>query len=100
MTIPAPSADRFRRLGELFDAALALPSAQRAAFLRRACGTDVEMLAELEAMLRADDSQPTLAVAVREEARRLAGALAVEDSRLVPGARLGRYEIVAPLGAG
>ena len=99
MTSPAAPGERFRRVEELFHAALALPAHRRAAFLDEACGTDAALRAEVEALLHADASDPTFVAVVGGEARLLAES-AAEAPQLLPGSRLGRYEIVAPLGAG
>ena len=80
--------------------ALALPASDRAAFLAGAC-EDEEMRRRAESLLVDVDSAdafleaPALeaAAAILEESRRHAPAL-------TPGRRLGRYEILSPLGAG
>ena len=80
--------------------ALALPASDRAAFLAGAC-EDEEMRRRAESLLVDADSAdaflsaPALeaAAAILEESRRHAPAL-------TPGRRLGRYEILSPLGAG
>ena len=48
--MPAPPAERFRRLEELFEVAIATPREQRAAFLDQACGTDLQLRAEIDAL--------------------------------------------------
>jgi serine/threonine protein kinase len=54
---PTPQVpDRWLRLEELFHAASALAPADRADFLRRQCGDDRDMLAELEDLLASDSS--------------------------------------------
>ena len=80
--------------------ALAIPASDRAAFLAGAC-PDEEMRRRAESLLVDVDSAgafleaPALeaAAAILEESRRHAPAL-------TPGRRLGRYEILSPLGAG
>ena len=80
--------------------ALAIPASDRAAFLAGAC-PDEEMRRRAESLLVNADSAgafleaPALeaAAAILEESRRHAPAL-------TPGRRLGRYEILSPLGAG
>jgi hypothetical protein len=41
------AASRWRRIEALFDEAAALPAGERAAFLSRACGEDLEMRGEI-----------------------------------------------------
>ena len=80
--------------------ALAIPASDRAAFLAGAC-PDEEMRRRAESLLVDVDSAgafleaPALeaAAAILEESRKHAPAL-------TPGRRLGRYEILSPLGAG
>ena len=49
MTESAPPGERSRGLEELFDAAVGLPREERVAFLDRACGSDQQLRAEVEA---------------------------------------------------
>jgi formylglycine-generating enzyme required for sulfatase activity/tRNA A-37 threonylcarbamoyl transferase component Bud32 len=48
-------ASRWQRIEALFDQAAALPVAERAAFLSRACGEEPGMRAEVESLLAADE---------------------------------------------
>jgi hypothetical protein len=48
-------ARRWQRLQELFHAAVALPKAERGAFLERECADDVSLAAQVLAMVRADE---------------------------------------------
>jgi serine/threonine-protein kinase len=48
-------AERWRRIEALFDEAAALPAGERPAFLSRACGADLELRAEVESLLAADE---------------------------------------------
>ena len=58
---------RFKRVEELFDAALEMPAGRRYAYLERACGSDVELLDTVVRLLHhagppqspAADSDPT-----------------------------------------
>ena len=47
--------ERWRRVSELFDAALRLPSAERAAHLANVCGDDVALQREVQSLLDSDD---------------------------------------------
>ena len=47
--------ERAERLAELVEHAFELKGAERAAFLAQACGDDVELRAEVEALLREEE---------------------------------------------
>ena len=49
------ASERWHRMEALFDEASALPAGERAAFLTRACGEDLEMRADIESLLAADE---------------------------------------------
>lgn len=93
----------WQRLKELLAGALALPAIERAEFLSRACAADAELRRRAESLLlesrSVDDflESPALggAAALLNEARMLAPAAALRS-----GQRLGRYQILSPLGAG
>jgi hypothetical protein len=48
--------DHWQRIEELFYAALDLDPATRSAFLQEACGTDLELLKEVESLLGSSDT--------------------------------------------
>jgi hypothetical protein len=61
---PAPAAgvtqlgpERWHRLKELFAAALALPRAQRAAFVAGSCGNDAELHVRILELIRAAEGE-------------------------------------------
>jgi eukaryotic-like serine/threonine-protein kinase len=95
---PAMTPERYQRISELFDEALELAAEERAAFLRRACGADAELFAEVERLLanQAESgeflSRPALNVA--------AALLAQNQSPSEPGKQIKHYELLSPLGAG
>jgi serine/threonine protein kinase len=95
--------DRWRRIEALFDEAVKQPPSDRDAHLRRACAQDLELYREVTSLLSHDADGTT----DESWAARAAEALLEERSRLqpfavplTPGARLGPYEIAAPIGAG
>ncbi len=95
--VPAGSggAARRARLGELFDGALDLPAAERAAFLARACGDDVTLRREVEALLELAE-RPGLTARLA----RAAGGGTVSLAPVRPGDTLLQYRIEERLGTG
>jgi serine/threonine protein kinase/tetratricopeptide (TPR) repeat protein len=81
---------------ELFADAIELPEAERAEFLRRACGADAALLGEVKLLIQAHAggagflNMPTL------DSRRLVRALVGE----APGSLIGRYRLIQTLGEG
>jgi tetratricopeptide (TPR) repeat protein len=84
------SAERWRKIEDLFAAARKLDSQRRAAYLAEACGKDDGLRAQVEALFAADPG------ATAEIS--LAGGTA--SAPLGPGARLGPYQLEALLGEG
>jgi serine/threonine protein kinase len=100
--------ERNRRIEALFEAAVELPAAERAAFLERACGRDRAMRRELDALLAA---APPLASHGRSSARRRAPRDDADtditpsghprhDVELAPGTTVRQYELIRKLGSG
>lgn len=89
---------RWQQVEALFHAADELDPKARAAFLDRRCNGDLELRSEVESLLHSSDrasgflNKPILDV-VKEVANGPPPAL-------TPGSRLGRYSIIAKLGAG
>ncbi len=88
--------DRWKRLRELFDAALALPTSERSAFVARSCGDDSELRASLESLIEHSlDSGASFERAFAE---------AVEPAERVSadlsGRMLGRYRVAEKIGEG
>ncbi|WP_129648731.1 serine/threonine-protein kinase [Peristeroidobacter agariperforans] len=89
--------ERWHQIKDLFSAALEHPTADRAAFLDRTCGNDIELLAQVHSLLDAHES--SLGFIERP---------AIERAGLAPpfepwdwqGRRLGNYRIVSELGRG
>jgi eukaryotic-like serine/threonine-protein kinase len=90
--------ERWQRVNELYHATLERPATERAAFLEAACEGDDALRREVDSLLACDDeagsflAESAMGVAARELAQSPA------PSRV--GARLGSYELLAPLGAG
>lgn len=91
-------AERWKRIDELFHAAVALEGADRIAFIADACGGDASLREELERLIgahqRASGFMSTSAVA------HVIGALAADAGAQPPFARIGSYKIVRELGRG
>jgi tetratricopeptide (TPR) repeat protein/sugar lactone lactonase YvrE len=82
----------------LFTQALALPAAERAAFLREACGADAELLRRVETLLRVHEAGGDFL----EVAPRAAGAWRADQSTReeASGERIGRYRLLEKIGEG
>jgi serine/threonine-protein kinase len=93
--------DPWTRIDRIYHAALEQPAWDRAAFVRREADGDVELVAEIEALL-AYDERP--AAFMQHSAMELAArALASEPDRREPAeysGTIGSYEILRILGAG
>ena len=90
----ARPSDRWRRNSELFDGAAGQPAERRGAWLAAACQGDAELRREVESLLAEPASEATMGLA------QAAGVLDATPVALVPGQRLGAYEVLPPLGAG
>jgi hypothetical protein len=82
------NADRWKQIENCYHAAMRRPVPERAAFLAKACADDPELRGEVDSMLaqQADsflESAPLPAI-----------------KTLSPGAKLGNFEIVEPIGRG
>jgi len=94
------AADRWEHVFALFDAALARPEADRGAFLSSECGDDAHLRQEVESLLAAHgDAHGFLS------GRRLRNGADVDQSGpaspiLMPGMRLGVFEVESFVGAG
>jgi serine/threonine-protein kinase len=88
------SPERRQEIEALFEGALEREPAERSGLLDRACGDDVELRAEVEALLAAHER----AGGVLESDPTRAAAEAIASSPV--GERIGRYRILAELGRG
>jgi serine/threonine protein kinase len=95
MGTDSPAGAEASRLRELFDQAIGLDAAQRAAFLNEHCGKDVAMRGQLESLLEHDARAPGDFLSAA------AMALAADASEPVPPpSTIGRYRILSVLGHG
>jgi serine/threonine protein kinase len=113
------NADRYRKAGEIYHAALALPTERRAAFLEQSCAGDLDLLGDVESLLAAhasaghfiEELHPHVGTFL-DESRLAHGRPESRDgsideasadsteSWLTPGQHLGRYEVLDLLGSG
>ncbi|MEM1128237.1 MAG: serine/threonine-protein kinase [Bacteroidota bacterium] len=96
-------ADRWDRMEALFQAALERDEAEQRVFLDEACADDLQMAAEVWALLEADRSAHTLLDGLALDGLTLSDAFAgpeqpVEDG--LEGQRVGAYRVVRLLGRG
>ena len=86
-TSGAMTPERWDRIAEVFEAAVALPTDERVEFLDRACRDDHVVRAEVDAMLGAHDNVTPLRIEQR--------LLAPPETSLAPGTRVGPYRVDA-----
>jgi hypothetical protein len=89
--------ERLRRAREVFEAACAQQGSARNAALETGCGTDTELRATVERMIEANDEVHLILdhpLSLQKEKFLLSGGA------LVPGERIGDYEVVRELGSG
>src|SRR5262249_15133323 len=90
--------ERYRQVGEIYHAALAVETHKRTAFLDHACAGDAELRSEVESLIASNEQaedfidEPALVVA--------AELLAETDADALIGQTIARYRIDSLLGAG
>ena len=87
----------WQRIEAVFGAASTLPAAEQRAYVESACGDDASVHAEVLALLDSVEGSSAVLADVIGDAT--LGLLA-ESGPLQAGARLGAYEIIAPIGQG
>jgi serine/threonine protein kinase/tetratricopeptide (TPR) repeat protein len=95
MATPGKS-DFWKRLDDLFNQAMDMEPGARAEFVRRACGTDEGLRAELESLLRSAPASDGLENLVHGAAH----DFLVNKPTLAAGTRIAGYEVISLLGAG
>jgi serine/threonine protein kinase/TolB-like protein len=90
--------DRYRRIDEIFQAALELESRERALFISEACSGDAALLKEVEYLLASDGQQWELIGTPAFEM--VAPLLAKDQPALEAGDSIGHYQVVSLLGVG
>jgi tetratricopeptide (TPR) repeat protein len=92
-----PGTDRWRQIDALVERALDCPAAERDAFLAQACEGDEELRREVASLLAHDGDEKFLATPATAEA---AALLRGGDFPSLVGERVGRFTVLARLGAG
>src|SRR5262245_41404937 len=87
--------ERFRRLDEIYQAAMQRSPYERSMFLREWCGEDEELRLEVESLLAYESK----ALEFMETAP-VALASPPDTSPIVPGSKLSHYRIVEKIGSG
>ncbi|MBP6822797.1 MAG: serine/threonine protein kinase, partial [Acidobacteria bacterium] len=96
--------ERWQHIEQLFQSALELLPAERAAYLAKACGSDEELRHEVEALLVFQTGMSGVIQGAVQHAVGLAAGLldnSIEKARFTPGMTLNkRYRIIGQLGKG
>jgi len=96
--MPHVPTDRWRRIEELYHAAVARPSSQRSAFVAEACAGDDGLRRDVESLLAHEpESEHFLEAPALDVA---AQVMADEQNTFSAGQRVGSYTIRSPIGAG
>src|SRR6478736_992787 len=90
--------ERYRRIDEIFQAALELDPRERRSYISKACSGDESLLKEVEYLLASDGREWELLDTPALEM--VAPLLAKDHPELEPGDSVGRYNIVSLLGVG
>jgi serine/threonine protein kinase/Tol biopolymer transport system component len=89
--------ERWQQIDQIFEAALARPASERAAFLGEACAGDAELRAEIESLIAHEEAEGFMEAPAFEDAARV---LAADARHSLIGQTLGSYQILESLGAG
>jgi eukaryotic-like serine/threonine-protein kinase len=93
-TKPGMDSERWRRIEELYHAAVATPPESLQTFLDSACGADAELRREVESLVARDGQAGSFLESRATE------TLTLDPAAAMLGRQVGPYRIVAPLGAG
>jgi serine/threonine-protein kinase len=91
--------ERWSKVEQLFDTVADMSPSGRAAYLAKACGTDLELRSYVESLARADIAKDTV---IEESIRSVLNLAAPESPSItdVIGERIGPYRIVRVIGSG
>src|SRR4030095_5608871 len=90
--------ERWQRVDEVFQAAIELHPAERAAFLDKCCADDQELRTEVESLISCD--KQGLSFVDEPAFQKAAGLLIVDEPQLRDGQHIGHYEIAGLIGRG
>jgi len=90
--------DNWQKVREIFDSALRRQPVERRRFVKKACGVDKTLLAEVESLLSSLDSADSFMET--PAAAKVAGVFGAKTKKLEPGKCFGHYEIIEQIGAG
>jgi len=91
------SADRWRRINDLFHAAIELDAPAREALFRRTAETDPELVTEVRSLLSRHDSQKNF---LESPAWAVVPNLILEEAASLVGKQIGSYHVIEELGRG
>jgi serine/threonine protein kinase len=91
------SPERWQQVEAMFQSAVALPTAERDAYLTQACHDDAALRREVEALLAADERAEEATLALPAQ---VAAEMLCTPQSLQPGQQLNQYWLEAQLGAG
>jgi serine/threonine protein kinase len=100
----AVEAERWQKIEQLYNEAVACEAGQRAALLDRSCGSDSSLRSEVESLLSYSQAtataleKPAIEILAQELASDLGHQPTTAEKMI--GARIGQYKIIAKLGAG
>src|SRR3989442_233473 len=94
------SAAWWRRVFEVLDQALDVQAEERGAFVRRACGGNPALAAEVARLLAHADAATVLDAPAAAFVSPLFRDLPLEGDDTAPGARIGSYRILPEIGHG
>jgi hypothetical protein len=106
---PKISAERWRRIDSLLDAALEREASERAAFLKKVCAGDEELYAEVESLLACEGQEhpllasvawPAAGLVARERTLAGGGDTQSVNGRPIVGLQVDRFRITGCLGRG
>jgi len=97
-TVTGVTPDRWRKIKELLLAAEQADPTSRDEFLRKACGADEALYAEIKSLLEAASSEVDSGFSTANLVRLVGVSAAAADPMI--GRRIGSYEIVRPIGQG
>ena len=86
----------WQNLKDIFHAAVALPSAERSAYLDKVCGGDLPLRQAVESLLKSHEETAL----VDQPSYQAAADMLTEDGKLTAGQTVGRYRILSLLGEG